>query len=201
MMERYFPAIGEVAITVGLVAGVIFLYRVCITVFPVLTAHKNGTAKAAVILLASSLVLWGQAPAYGAEAAATAAKKAIPIVAKVIPSIDDAAKVRILKSPVIKNYDDLYDSVRFMHRKHAGLVKDCTVCHHRIPREEGDNYGQPATMSELISKKILPKSCATCHDHPFKPRKLHVPGLKGAYHRQCLDCHRGTAQKDRKSVV
>jgi len=195
MMERYVPAIGEIAITVGLVAALIFLYRVCITVFPVLTAHKNGTAKAAVILLASSLVLWVQAPAYGAEAAATEGKKAIPIVAKVIPFIDDTPKVRILKSPVIKNYDDLYESVRFGHRKHVGLVKDCTICHHRTPREEGDTYGQPATMSELISKKTLPKSCATCHDHPFKPGNLHVPGLKGAYHRQCLNCHREAEQR------
>ena len=195
MMERYFPAIGEVAITVGFVAGLMFLYRLFVTVFPVLAVHKKTTVKVAVILIASAAVLWAQTPATGAEAAAPQGKRAIPVVKKLFPSIDDAPGVRILNSPVIRKYGDLYDSVRFMHRKHAALVKDCTVCHHRLPREEGDNYGQPATMSELIKAKTLPKSCATCHDDPFKPRKLHVPGLKGAYHRLCLDCHRRSAQK------
>ena len=33
----YFPAIGEMAITAGLIAGVVFVYRVCITFLPVLS--------------------------------------------------------------------------------------------------------------------------------------------------------------------
>jgi Ni/Fe-hydrogenase subunit HybB-like protein len=40
MEERYFPTIGEIAITVGLVAGLMFVYRVIITHFPILPAEE-----------------------------------------------------------------------------------------------------------------------------------------------------------------
>jgi hypothetical protein len=47
----------------------------------------------------------------------------------------------------------------------------CAICHHNNP--EGD---------------ILP--CADCHSAETKRTDLSKPGLKGAYHRQCLSCHR-----------
>lgn len=39
--KPYFPAIGEMAVTAALVAGVMFFYRVCITLFPVLSARRQ----------------------------------------------------------------------------------------------------------------------------------------------------------------
>jgi Ni/Fe-hydrogenase subunit HybB-like protein len=38
----YFPALGEIVVTVGLIAGLMFCYRVIVTVFPVLSRHDNA---------------------------------------------------------------------------------------------------------------------------------------------------------------
>ncbi|RJR29922.1 MAG: tetrathionate reductase family octaheme c-type cytochrome [Desulfobacteraceae bacterium] len=98
----------------------------------------------------------------------------------------------MLDSPLIKRYSDLYQPVRFMHSKHANVLQDCTICHHRQPREEGDQYGDPITMEILRERKQPPVGCGSCHDQPFK--QLHVPGLKGAYHQLCMDCHKESEQ-------
>jgi len=47
----------------------------------------------------------------------------------------------------------------------------CQGCHHNSP---------PA-------KK--PPQCASCHGRPFNPQKPGMPGLKAAYHQQCMSCH------------
>src|SRR5690606_36334872 len=60
------------------------------------------------------------------------------------------------------------------HKLHAPMGEmgeGCTICHHRNP--EGP---------------IL--KCSECHGGPSNPVNLKQPGLKGAYHRQCLGCHR-----------
>ena len=44
--KPYFPAIGEITITVGLIAGLIFCYRVIVTKFPVLSFHGPEAEKA-----------------------------------------------------------------------------------------------------------------------------------------------------------
>lgn len=107
------------------------------------------------------------------------------------PSMDDllpAAKCRRL--PVHENLDeaaleqpdvvimdqltDIYVPVVFPHKLHAGMEAigtGCTACHHH--GEEG---------------KIV--ACRTCHEKTNDPGNLQRPGLKGAYHRQCLGCHR-----------
>ncbi len=47
----------------------------------------------------------------------------------------------------------------------------CQGCHHNSP----------------VGKK--PPMCRSCHGQPFNADKIHVPGLKGAYHQQCMGCH------------
>jgi hypothetical protein len=69
---------------------------------------------------------------------------------------------------------DLYGPVFFPHKLHAemeGMAQGCDVCHHHNP--EG---------------KVL--ACRECHGGSSNPEHLGQPGLKGAYHRQCLSCHR-----------
>jgi len=39
--KSYFPAIGEMAITAGLIAGLMFLYRLCVTCLPVISARRQ----------------------------------------------------------------------------------------------------------------------------------------------------------------
>ncbi len=74
---------------------------------------------------------------------------------------------------------DIYGPVRFMHLKHAAVVKDCTKCHHYKP-------DQP-DASETTE-------CSACHQKPFDPEFPERPGLKAAYHQQCMGCH----QKENK---
>lgn len=71
---------------------------------------------------------------------------------------------------VLKGSSNVYDPVMFDHRSHAemGSMGDgCVSCHHYAP-----------------AGHIPP--CSDCH---LKPSALGQPGLKGAYHRQCLGCH------------
>lgn len=73
-----------------------------------------------------------------------------------------------------KREEGIYAGVVFPHKLHASMtemVGGCDTCHHRNP--EGP---------------IL--SCEACHGQPSNPGNLRQPGLKGAYHRQCLACHR-----------
>lgn len=193
IIKSYFPALGEIAITVGLIATLMFVYRVIVFIFPVLGSHPKAMAPMALILLALPLALGNPSVATGSE---VHAKAKIPIQAhkEILPSIDNAQNVFILNSPVINQYSDLFEPVRFMHRKHAGVLKDCTICHHRQPREDGDKYGEPVTMATLRKMKKTPTACSECHGKPFNTKKLNVPGLKGAYHQLCMDCHKESEQ-------
>lgn len=48
----------------------------------------------------------------------------------------------------------------------------CQSCHHRSP----------------ASKQ--PPHCGNCHGKPFDPRQPNRPGLKAAFHEQCMGCHK-----------
>ncbi len=70
---------------------------------------------------------------------------------------------------------DIYGPVNFNHKLHAemvGMGEGCGSCHHYSP--EG---------------KFPP--CIECHSREVSEKQsLSQPGLKGAYHRQCMGCHR-----------
>ena len=69
----------------------------------------------------------------------------------------------------------VYLPVPFDHKGHAEMAQmttGCNTCHHYTP--EGDQH--PA--------------CKTCHSIDDPGTDIHKPGLKGAYHRQCLNCHK-----------
>lgn len=68
-----------------------------------------------------------------------------------------------------------YGPVPFNHRSHAQMAEmsgGCYGCHHYNDTSLG----------------IL--ACASCHPAERKRDDVSLPDLKGAYHRQCLDCHR-----------
>lgn len=74
----------------------------------------------------------------------------------------------------IRALSDLYEPVVFNHARHAEMSKmstGCVACHH------------------YTAKGHTP-SCQTCHNDAANPDNLRQPGLRGAYHRQCLGCHR-----------
>jgi hypothetical protein len=71
--------------------------------------------------------------------------------------------------------EDLYLPVPFDHKGHARMAEmsgGCSACHHYTP----ESGAQPA--------------CRTCHEIAPARENIRMPGLKGAYHRQCINCHR-----------
>ncbi|MBN2563345.1 MAG: cytochrome c3 family protein [Phycisphaerae bacterium] len=75
----------------------------------------------------------------------------------------------------VKDVTDHFGPVPFDHAGHAKwaeIADGCTMCHHYTP--EGASH--PA--------------CRTCHEASFIHEDMRKPGLKGAYHRQCMGCHR-----------
>ncbi len=74
-----------------------------------------------------------------------------------------------------KKQSDIYQPVLFSHRLHAemsGMSGGCRMCHH---------YNPPG--------KVI--GCSDCHELKRKREDVSKPDLIGAYHRQCMDCHRG----------
>lgn len=68
----------------------------------------------------------------------------------------------------------IYGPARFDHKQHAQMSRmggDCATCHHFSP-----------------AGRIPP--CSECHDGGTSESSLGMPSLKGAFHRQCLSCHR-----------
>ena len=74
-----------------------------------------------------------------------------------------------------QDQNDHFGPVPFDHAGHAywaELLDGCILCHHFTP--EGDAHPR----------------CRTCHELAYKHQDIRKPGLKGAYHRQCMGCHR-----------
>jgi hypothetical protein len=78
-----------------------------------------------------------------------------------------------IKMDNLKDVQDLYEPVIFSHRVHAEMSEmsgGCEMCHHYNP--PGDVIG-----------------CSKCHEPVRQRTDISKPDLKGAYHRQCMDCH------------
>jgi hypothetical protein len=76
---------------------------------------------------------------------------------------------------LIDQLANLYEPVVFAHRLHAdmsNMTGGCENCHH---------YSEPGG--------VIPP-CRECHEVNRSAVDLNQPALKGAYHRQCMNCHR-----------
>lgn len=129
------------------------------------------------------------------EAAKLKAKEVVPFVAEYKDdcrinrriclldegiSLDDVSHVYfLLDSPVIKKREDHYEPVRFAHKRHAALTKDCSKCHHYRPKDEN---------------ALETTRCSACHQDSFNPDHPERIGLKAAYHQQCIECHKTEAK-------
>ena len=74
---------------------------------------------------------------------------------------------------VIDSLADAYEPSVFTHKLHAEMASmagGCESCHH---------FNPPGKVQE----------CSSCH-LPEPMVDINRPSLKGAYHRQCLNCHR-----------
>lgn len=86
---------------------------------------------------------------------------------------------------ILDELEDVYLPVAFDHEGHSAMGQmagGCSLCHHYTP--EGMEH--PA--------------CKTCHEINVGQGDIRKPGLKGAYHRQCLSCHREWGGETRCSI-
>jgi len=75
---------------------------------------------------------------------------------------------------IIDSLENTYMPVVFSHKSHASMGQmgeGCVLCHHYSPADE------------------LAPACKNCHDPNEDAEHIEQPGLKGAYHRQCIFCH------------
>ncbi len=115
------------------------------------------------------------------------AKKTLDAASILYPMVSDEL---IPEEVTIKVMVDKYDGAVFPHRKmihklasgikenkmaeffHGEKTTLCMGCHHNSPAS------------------TQPPKCASCHGKPFKTTAQDGrPGLKGAYHGQCISCH------------
>ncbi len=183
--SSYVPSIGELAITAGLIASIIFFYRVFITFFPVLpiaeqeeiTQVSTAKEKSQMSNKAKTAVTWTFIMFFSLQSHALDTKE-----------LDSIPSLILINHPVINKQTDHYGTVRFMHKKHAALEQgNCTSCHHRVPQFEGDKIGEKIKFDHLEEKD--PVSCRECHSQPLQADSILRPGIKGAFHQRCLDCH------------
>jgi mono/diheme cytochrome c family protein len=121
------------------------------------------------------------------------ANLATPLAATLLaerkPMRETYAVEEIPEKVVIKKLVDQYQPVELPHRKivqtlarniqndplagqfHTDRGTLCQGCHH---------YSPPNPK---------PPACANCHGEPFDASNPFRPGLMGAYHQQCLQCH------------
>jgi len=189
--KAYFPAVGEMAVTVGLISTLILVYRFCVIHLPILpaesgettesprTAERDGRPSVAGV---TPLLLLGLL--VGLPAAARADDENAPSPTFDIGHIPD---LFTLENPLLNESEDLYAPVRFMHRAHAASVGNCTACHHRAPRGPDDRTGVPLTSQDLTS--AAPVACGRCHARPISHDNVLRPSLKGALHQRCIGCH------------
>lgn len=95
---------------------------------------------------------------------------------------------------------EYYAPVEFDHQMHVDLAEDCSVCHHHTTGTGTlDPYCGRCHKDYQEQAQV---ACQDCHlVNPFSAdainrmsaeNRYHVDvyGLKGAYHRNCIDCHR-----------
>ncbi len=100
----------------------------------------------------------------------------------------------------IASLAELYDSVNFDHAMHVDLAQDCSTCHHQTTGTamQDENCGRCHHATETTTGV----ACRSCHaPEPFSADALRAkeansklyhrdkPGLKAAYHQNCLGCH------------
>jgi hypothetical protein len=96
---------------------------------------------------------------------------------------------QIPEKVAIKAMVNQYEAATFPHRKVVKALAD------RIKdnRLAGFFHGQGTTLClgchHNSPATIQPPKCAACHGEPFKVGQDGRPGLKGAYHGQCITCH------------
>ena len=123
--------------------------------------------------------------------ATTAPTRPSTSVSATTQSMGEYGKDVILLDDLVDNYEP----VPFAHRRHAQMAEmwnGCETCHHHTPTTAPSaaapnaNTNVPHTQDQASA---IP-ACKSCHPQAPSQAEIEMPTLKGAYHRQCLNCHR-----------
>ena len=95
---------------------------------------------------------------------------------------------------------ELFDGVAFDHAMHTDLGEDCSACHHHTTGT--GTADERCITCHAESDEVVPVSCRGCHvADPFSAEHINrkelavyqfhadTPGLKAAYHWNCVGCH------------
>lgn len=109
-----------------------------------------------------------------------------------------SADAGIPETIVIDQLSGRYGKVFFDHGLHDSYAA-CSVCHHHVA---GSPPSNPAcTPCHRQGKAGRPGSCKSCHpasraaslsaaaEEPSRRYHIDIPGLSGAYHLRCVNCH------------
>lgn len=94
----------------------------------------------------------------------------------------------------------LFEGVEFDHAMHTELGEDCSACHHHATGT--GTTDERCVSCHANSDEVASVGCRSCHaSEPFSAEhinrkseeiyKFHIdmPGLKAAYHWNCIGCH------------
>ena len=93
-----------------------------------------------------------------------------------------------------------YEPVEFDHQLHVDVSEDCSVCHHHTTGTGTTDLYCGKCHSQYQEMETV--SCADCHSkEPFSAASINrqsqsdlyhidMNGLLGAYHQNCLGCHK-----------
>jgi len=100
--------------------------------------------------------------------------------------------ILLMNTPELNHPYDRYGTVEFPHRLHSEGLGDCTACHHHF--EEHMEVAEDCAAchaSESVEQMPQTFRCTACHKVAKVPTPENgtMPGILGAYHRQCIDCH------------
>ncbi len=100
----------------------------------------------------------------------------ITIMVGVFWGISVAYSMKIPETIYLDSLSKIYDKVQFSHLYHSEIVGECSFCHHH-------------------SRKNVTPPCKDCHEittvYKYKGKeRITGIGLKGAYHLQCINCHK-----------
>ncbi len=95
---------------------------------------------------------------------------------------------------------ELFDAVEFDHTMHTDLGEDCSVCHHHTTGT--GTLDERCLRCHADSDEVASVGCRDCHAiDPFSAEHINrqaqdryqfhidTPGLKAAYHWNCVSCH------------
>jgi len=120
----------------------------------------------------------------GGDALAMAAARTGETSAAETPSILDKAPDKVVIDALVDRFSEVEYPHEQVYDKLLQLAEDNELASHFHGPETlcyGCHHHSPAGQE--------PPACETCHGQPFDHRWPGRPGIKGAYHLQCVGCH------------